>query len=61
MTDNPDDTWMSTDNLCAWLEVNRDWVYDKINEIPHVKVGRLLRFNKREVTIWLEKHRQVNL
>lgn len=44
LTSKSDDQYISTEELCDWLGLERDWVYDRIAEIPHAKFGRLLRF-----------------
>lgn len=59
----PADSWMSTDQVCEWMNVEKDWLYDRVAKkgIPHVKVGRLLRFKRSELEDWIEGHRQVAL
>ncbi len=55
-----DDAWLDPDQVCDWLNVRKDWLYDMAqqNKIPHIKVGRLLRFNKGELKAWLSEHRR---
>lgn len=55
-----DDTWMKTKALEVYLDVTRDWIYDRVaqRDIPHTKIGRLLRFRKSEIDAWLEANRQ---
>lgn len=38
----------------------RSWLYAKAaaGEIPHLKVGKYLRFDLQEVKAWLERHRR---
>jgi excisionase family DNA binding protein len=38
----------------------RSWLYAKAaaGEIPHLKVGKYLRFDLHEVKAWLERHRR---
>jgi excisionase family DNA binding protein len=48
--------------LCEWLKVLPSWVYVRTyagstDPIPHVKAGRLLRFDRAEVEQWLRRHR----
>lgn len=52
--------WMSSDQICTYLNVRRDWLYDLVsrNEIPHVKLGRLLRFKRSEIDVWMEGYRR---
>ena len=56
----PQDVWLSTTQVCKWLQVDKDWLYDQVrkNEIPCVKVGRLLRFHRQELTAWIESGRK---
>lgn len=44
ITTKNDEQYIGTEELCEWLDLERDWVYDRITEIPHAKFGRLLRF-----------------
>jgi excisionase family DNA binding protein len=38
----------------------RSWLYAKAaaGEIPHLKLGKYLRFDLQEVKTWLERHRR---
>jgi len=38
------------------FQVNRQWVYERTcrNEIPHIKVGKYLRFQRQEIERWTE-------
>lgn len=51
--------WMNLSEVALYLKCKerhiRDLVYRR--EIPHSKVGRLLRFHRREVDRWLLKTR----
>lgn len=49
VTTKHDEQYISTDELCAWLGLERDWVYDRASEIPHAKFGRLLRFKVGDI------------
>lgn len=49
------DGLMSVDELAAHLGgVSRDWIYQRTskNEIPFVKVGRLLKFDRAAIDKW---------
>lgn len=54
------DEWMNPDRVCDWLDVKKDWLYDQAERgsIPHIKVGRMLRFNRGELRQWLEGFRR---
>ncbi len=55
-----DDPWLSSDEACDYLKVKRDWLYDRTvkGEIPHRKIGRLLRFRRSELDAWMEGYRR---
>lgn len=46
---------MTVAEVADLLRVGRNAVYDAVarNEIPHVRVGRLLRFHRSAVMQWL--------
>ncbi len=56
---NFQDRWMTTEDLCDYISVSQDWVYDRVskNQIPHVKIGRRLKFKLSEIDEWVEAHR----
>jgi excisionase family DNA binding protein len=49
---------MTIDELAKFLKVDKGWIYDrtriKEDGIPHVKVGKYVRFNLNEVLEWLK-------
>ena len=50
------DALLDVVQLAAYLNVSKTWVYDQIrnNEIPHSKLGKYLRFRRREIDKWIE-------
>lgn len=52
----PSEQFMTPDQVCEWLQVKKDWLYDvtQRNAIPHVKIGRQLRYNRGELWDWLQ-------
>lgn len=50
------DLIFSVETLAGYLGVSNQWVYDrvKLKEIPYIKVGKFLRFRKREIDRWLD-------
>ena len=50
-----DDRWLSVDEIAAYLGVKRDTVYKWISrkQMPAHKVGRLWKFQKKEVDQWV--------
>lgn len=45
----------TVDELAETLSVPKSWVYARTasNEIPHIRVGRYVRFSVHEVMRWL--------
>lgn len=46
--------------VSEWLQVKRSTIYLWAEQgmIPHLKLGRLLRFDADEIKAWLQAHRQ---
>ena len=51
-----EDRWLSVDEIAAYLGIKRDTVYRWISErqMPGHKIGRLWKFNKKEVDEWVK-------
>jgi len=45
----------SVEELAEYLRVSVKWVYDHVCELPHFKLGGLLRFRKQEIDSAIEK------
>jgi len=47
-------------DLSECLNIKRSTLYTKVEsgEIPHYKVGRLIRFKKSDLDAWMESHRK---
>lgn len=60
-TQNPsDDDLLKVGGIANELDVPPSWIYARTrikdgNTIPHIRVGKYLRFRKSEVMAWLEK------
>jgi excisionase family DNA binding protein len=54
-----DETFLTTDEVLEYLQVNLRTVYRliKAGKIPAVRVGRQWRFRKRDIDAWLDKER----
>ncbi len=52
-----EDTLFSVETLAKYLQVSKQWVYDRVrfNEIPYMKMGKFPRFRKSEIDKWLDK------
>ena len=49
--------YLTIDELCDKLKLKKSYVYELTfaKKIPHIKIGRHLRFNWEEVEKWLEE------
>lgn len=47
---------LTVEELAAFLSVPKSWVYSRTGQggIPHVRVGRYVRFKAGEVLRWLD-------
>ena len=51
-----EDELLTVDDVCAWFNVTRDWVYDEVEagRLPYLRLGRKhLRFRRHELTDYL--------
>src|SRR5712691_9645101 len=57
-----DETFLTTEEVLAYLQVNLRTVYRliKAGKIPAVRVGRQWRFRKRDIDAWLDSQRPRN-
>jgi len=49
---------MTPDEVCAYLKINKDWLYDQVQagRIRHIRLGRQLRFRRAELDAYLDTH-----
>src|ERR1700675_2345474 len=54
-----DETFLTTEEVLEYLQVNLRTVYRliKAGKIPAVRVGRQWRFRKRDIDAWLDRQR----
>ena len=52
-----EDRWLSVDDIALYIGVKRDTVYKWIDrkQMPAHKVGRLWKFRKDEVDLWVRR------
>src|SRR5688500_11078160 len=57
-----DETFLTTEEVLAYLQVNLRTVYRliKAGKIPAVRVGRQWRFRKRDIDAWLDGQRSAS-
>jgi excisionase family DNA binding protein len=49
--------FLTIQGVSQYLGIKPKTLYARVKEIPHYKVGRLVRFRKEDVDAWMEKHR----
>jgi excisionase family DNA binding protein len=60
MAGNESEGLLTVDELAEYLKCSPGTIYNRTsrNEIPHLKVGGLLRFRRSEIDVWIERHRE---
>lgn len=50
------DAILTPKQLANHLQTSRQWVYERVSlgEIPHIKVGKYLRFKKSDIDNWIK-------
>jgi|APSaa5957512535_1039671.scaffolds.fasta_scaffold370332_1 excisionase family DNA binding protein len=56
VSNNPEDVLFGVEELSKHLTVSDQWIYERVQlkEIPHIKMGKFLRFRKLEIDSWLD-------
>jgi excisionase family DNA binding protein len=44
---------MTVHDLATFLNVKQSWIYGHMREIPHYKIGSLVRFDPAQLQRWL--------
>ena len=46
--------WLTIDEAAALIRVPKSWLYERTrtNTVPHVKLGKYLRFDREELVTW---------
>ncbi|MCX5852938.1 MAG: helix-turn-helix domain-containing protein [Deltaproteobacteria bacterium] len=52
-----DNSFWDIEDLSNYLKVKIKTLYAMIDDIPHYRVGKLIRFKKQEIDSWMEKKR----
>jgi excisionase family DNA binding protein len=49
--------WLTVQEAAALLRVPVSWLYERTrtNSVPHVKLGKYLRFDRDELTAWVDE------
>ncbi|WP_038002367.1 helix-turn-helix domain-containing protein [Syntrophorhabdus aromaticivorans] len=53
--------YLTIQQVADYLSIKPSSLYSKIAEIPHYRIGRLLRFRKGEIDAWIETKRENSL
>jgi excisionase family DNA binding protein len=55
-----DKGFLTINELSEYLNLKRSTLYAKVEagELPHYRIGRLIRFKREEVDRWMEGHRR---
>ena len=54
--------FLTVEELADRLKVPASWIYQRTrcpegDRLPHIKIGKYLRFEERAVQFWLDRHR----
>jgi excisionase family DNA binding protein len=52
--------WLNVDEAAALIGVKKSWLYERTrtNAVPHLKIGKYLRFDRDELMAWLAQFRR---
>jgi excisionase family DNA binding protein len=52
--------WLTIDEAAALIRVPKSWLYERTrtNTVPHVKLGKYLRFDQQEFLTWARQFRR---
>jgi len=52
--------WLTIDEAAALIRVPKSWLYERTrtNTIPHLKLGKYLRFHRDELAAWTRQFRR---
>jgi len=52
--------WLTIDEAAALMRVPKSWLYERTrtNTIPHLKLGKYLRFDRDELVAWTRQFRR---
>ena len=53
-------SWLTVEEAARLLRVKVSWLYERTrtNEVPHVKLGKYLRFDQDELLSWTRQFRR---
>lgn len=53
-------SWLTFDEAARLLRVKVSWLYERtrLNAVPHIKLGKYLRFDQDELLTWVRQFRR---
>ena len=56
------ENFLTINEVCIWLKIKESHLRQLIfkQEIPYLKVGRLIRFDEKEIRLWLQEKKEKN-
>ena len=53
--------FLTIQGVSQYLGIKPKTLYARVKEIPHYKIGRLIRFKREDVDAWMERHLVVQM
>lgn len=50
--------FLTIGEVARYLDIKVKSLYVKVSEIPHYRVGRLIRFRKEDIDAWMQSKRR---
>jgi excisionase family DNA binding protein len=52
--------WLTIEEAAVLIGVKKSWLYERTrtNAVPHMKIGKYLRFDREELLAWLDQFRR---
>jgi excisionase family DNA binding protein len=55
--------YLTVNELAVLLKINKNWIYSRTRErgpdsIPHLRLGKFIRFDEKSILEWLKKKQQ---
>ncbi len=52
--------WLNVEEAAVLIGVKKSWLYERtrVNAVPHLKIGKYLRFDREELLAWLAQFRR---
>ncbi len=54
---------LEAEDVADYLGMRTDWVYREVRagRLPHIRLGRAVRFRRESIEAWLESHERASL